>query len=285
MDIVLEDYLNSICCGETLPLNRIEYSNGNAPTIEGLETILGFTLLNPIKTGDVITFDNVGYHIPDNAFNGNENIISYDVASDVTAGGSCFSDCTSLTSGFDNLISAADGCFVNCTSLTSGFNNLVTAGNGCFPNCTSLISSFNNLVTAGVGCFVNCTSLTSGFDSLTTAGNSCFVNCTSLTSVFDSLTTAGNSCFSDCTSLTGGFQSLISVGGGCFQNCTSLTILNFDSVDNFGQDTLQNNVFANITGNTITVTAKTIHQTSNGGNLEGDLQYLADNNTVTFIWV
>jgi hypothetical protein len=306
MDIVLENYLNSICCNETLPLNRIEFTTGNAPTIEGLETILGFTLLNPVKTGDLITFDNVGYHIPDNAFDSNEDLISFDVASGVTAGDACFQGCTSLISGFDNLISAGNycfqyspslisgfnnlvtagfNCFYECPSLTSGFNNLTTAGDNSFGNCTSLASGFDSLTNAEINCFQNCTSLTSGFDNLISAGSSCFYNCTSLTSSFNSLQTAGDTCFENCTSLTGGFDSLISVGNACFRNCTSLSNLNFDNVDNYGMTTGDDSVFLDITGKTITVTAKSIHQTSNGGSLEGDLQYLSDNNTVTFIWV
>ena len=265
MDIVLEDYLNSICCGEIVePLNRIEFTTGNAPTIEDLETILGFTLLNPVKTGDVITFDNVDYHIPDSAFIGNENIISFDVASGVTAGNFCFAECFSLTTGFDNLINAGDYCFAGCTSLTANFNNLITAGENCF---------LSNIA------------LTTGFDNLTSAGQSCFEKCTSLTANFNNLITAGPLCFTQCTSLTGGFSSLVNVPYYCFNGCTGLTNLNFINVDTFGSDVVDEEALIGITGNTITVTAKTIHQTSNGGSLEGDLQYLSDNNTVTFIWV
>jgi hypothetical protein len=239
MDIVLENYLNSICCDETLPLNRIEFTTGNAPTIEDLETILGFTLLNPIKTGDVITFDNVGYHIPDIAFIGNNNLMSFDLVNGVTAGTSSFENCTSLTT-------------------TSG---IVTAGNRSFQNCTSLTNT-GSVITAGNFCFVNCTSLTNT-GSVITAGLGCFAYCTSLT------TTSG----------------IVTAGDDCFYECTSLINIDFTNCDNIGQETGYNNVFDGITGNTITITAKTIHQTSNGGNLEGDLQYLADNNTVTFIWV
>jgi hypothetical protein len=166
-----------------------------------LEAILGITLLNPVVTGDVIEFDNVGYAIPDSAFEFNTDLLSYDVASGVSAGLNSFSGCTSLISGFDNLI---------------------YAGNGCFRNCTLLVSKF---------------------------------------------------------------QALITADDGCFKGCTSFSILNFSNVDNFGTTTADNNVFSGIAGITITVTAKSIHQTSNAGGLEGDLAYLAANNTVTFNWV
>jgi len=68
-------------------------------------------------------------------------------------------------------------------------------------------------------------------------------------------------------------------------NCTSATNFNLPSLDSFGMVTTDEDVFSNIIGQTIIVTAKTIHQISNGGNLEGDLAYLDSNNTVTFNWV
>ncbi len=109
------------------------------------------------------------------------------------------------------------------------------------------------------------------------------MNCTSLTNT-GSVITAGLGCFAYCTSLTT-TSGIVTAGDDCFYECTSLTNIDFTNCDNIGQETGFNNVFDGITGKTITVTAKTIHQTSNGGNLEGDLQYLAYNNTVTFIWV
>ena len=56
------------------------------------------------------------------------------------------------------------------------------------------------------------------------------------------------------------------------------------NIVNIGPSTGDDNVFDNNTGNTITVIVPSIHQTSNGGGLEGDLAYLQANNTVTFVW-
>jgi hypothetical protein len=55
-------------------------------------------------------------------------------------------------------------------------------------------------------------------------------------------------------------------------------------IQQIGGTTGDNTVFDSNTGNNITVIAPSIHQTSNGGGLEGDLQYLDDENTVTFVW-
>jgi hypothetical protein len=206
----------------TLPppvINQIIYKTGTAPTLQDFETAIGFPLINGVKIGDVITFDNVSYHIPDNAFNSNTDLLNIITVPNVITGESSFENCTSLTST----------------------GSVGTAGNYCYQNCTSLTS------TGSVG----------------TAGAQCFSGCTSLTST-------GN---------------VVTAGDSCFSGCTSLTNIDFTVCDNIGTSVGDDNVFADIIGKTITVTAKTIHQTSNGGNLEGDLQYLADNNTVTFNWI
>jgi len=64
-----------------------------------------------------------------------------------------------------------------------------------------------------------------------------------------------------------------------------LTNMDFTNCNNFGTTTGDDGVFSFITGLTIALTAKAIHQTSNGGAMEGDLAYLDANNTVTFTWV
>jgi hypothetical protein len=64
----------------------------------------------------------------------------------------------------------------------------------------------------------------------------------------------------------------------------NLQYINIRNVLDIGGSTADNTVFLSNTGNNVTVIAPSIHQTSNGGGLEGDLQYLDDNNTVTFDW-
>ena len=72
--------------------------------------------------------------------------------------------------------------------------------------------------------------------------------------------------------------------GDSFFLLNNLQYINIRSVLNIGSTTGDNSVFATNTGNNITVIAPSIHQTSNGGGLEGDLQYLDDENTVDFDW-
>ena len=100
-------------------------------------------------------------------------------------------------------------CFYECTGLTSiNIPNTVTSlGYGCFVSCTGLISvSIPNSVTSlGDGCFERCTALTSVTipSSVTSLGDWCFYNCTGLTSVTipNSVENIGIYCFNGCTAL------------------------------------------------------------------------------------
>jgi hypothetical protein len=73
------------------------------------------------------------------------------------------------------------------------------------------------------------------------------------------------------------------LGNGMFDD-NNLQYINIRSLLNIGATTGDDQVFFNTTGNNVTVIAPSIHQTSNGGGLEGDLAYLDANNTVTFVW-
>jgi hypothetical protein len=75
------------------------------------------------------------------------------------------------------------------------------------------------------------------------------------------------------------------IESGCFQGCISLEEIEMPLLEELGPSVSDNSVFDGITGQNISVTVPIALQTINGGNLEGDLQYLDDNNTVTFNWV
>lgn len=207
--------------------------------------------------------------------------------------GSEFCDCyllSTLIVPYNEITSLGCYAFAGCYLLTSlDFSNLITAGIGCFSNCTGLTSiNFPSLTTVSIECFYGCESLTSlDLPVLTTAGDDCFSWCTSLTSInIPSLTTAGNYCFYNCTGLTFPyFSSLTTIGNGCFHSCTSLTTLNLPSCTNLGTTVGDDYVFTEIIGNTITLTIPSELMTCNGGNPDGDIQYLQANNTVTIITV
>jgi len=119
-------------------------------------------------------------------------------------------------------------------------------------------------------------------------GNNIFRACPVLQSfIGDSITDAGTGLLSNNPVLGNiSIPNIVNLGSESLSNSPNIIFdFNFENVDNFGSNVFQNNCFIGIIGRTITVTAKTIHQISNGGNLEGDLAYLDSNNTVTFNWV
>lgn len=70
---------------------------------------------------------------------------------------------------------------------------------------------------------------------------------------------------------------------GLFLNCISLTTINLPVCTNLGLTVGNNSVFNLITGQTITLTVPAALMTCNGGNPDGDIDYLQVNNTVTII--
>ena len=263
----------------------------------------------------------IGVYLPllktarDSCFSNCTSIPFFDkLPSLITAGNSCFSGCTSATS-FDlpSLQDAGERCFYSCTSAIS-FNlpSLQTAGNGCFAQSTSA-TSFNLplLQSAGNGCFRGCTSATS-FDLplLVSAGDKSFIGCTSATNFnLPLLQSAGGVCFGDCASATSFDFPLLTIaeealfanctsatafnlplvqrviGNECFTGCTSATLFNLPSVIQLGYTTGDNAVFANIVGNTISLTILPFLMVCNEGQPDGDIVYLQDNNDVTITLV
>jgi hypothetical protein len=77
------------------------------------------------------------------------------------------------------------------------------------------------------------------------------------------------------------FPTVQTVGANCFQDCTSATYFNLLSCTDLGGTTGDDGVFLNIVGQTITLVIPAALMTCNGGNPDGDIQYLLDNNNVT----
>lgn len=64
-----------------------------------------------------------------------------------------------------------------------------------------------------------------------------------------------------------------------------LTILNIPKCSSLGGSVLADEVFYDFTGGTVTLTVPASLMTCNGGNPDGDIQYLQANNTVTIVEV
>jgi len=202
MEAILQDYFNGLCCAAqpTNGLNRFTFLEGK-PSLEDMETRLGFALLNPRLDGNTWHFDNVGYSVPNNAFE----------SSNMTG------------------VVFADG--------------VLGIGNSAFES-----NEITNLV------------------------------------IPNSITTIGYTSFSrnKIGTLTLG-SGLTTIGQGAFQ-INELTTLNVNCAT-LGATTGIEYIFGGNTGREITINALAVHATSNEGGLEGDLQYLVDNNSINFNWI
>lgn len=118
-----------------------------------------------------------------------------------------------------------------------------------------------------------------------TIGNGKYV-ASELKSVLSQCTAIGTNGFSGSASLESLYlPQVTSIATQTFFACTELVLLFAPLLETIGTNVTNNSVFANITGNTISVTVPTALATINSGNLEGDLAILDSNNTVTFTWV
>lgn len=77
--------------------------------------------------------------------------------------------------------------------------------------------------------------------------------------------------------------NIINIGDQYFAFNTNINEIDIRSCTSLGTTVGNDNVFNGITSKTITITVNSVLLTCNGGNMDGDLQYLVDNNDVTII--
>ena len=168
---------------------------------------------------------------------GNDGV-EYIVAS---LGGSCFKDCSGLTSITipSSVTSLGDDCFEWCSGLTSITipSSVTSLGDYCFSYCSGLTSITipSSVTSLGGSCFKDCSGLTSITipSSVTSLSESCFEGCSGLTSITipSSVTSLGNFCFWRCSGLTSITipSSVTSLGASCFYGCSGLTSITIPS--------------------------------------------------------
>ena len=107
-------------------------------------------------------------------------------------GGSCFYDCSGLTSITipSSVTSLGESCFWGCSGLTSITlpSSVTSLGKCCFERCSGLTSITlpSSVTSLGDGCFIECIGLTSITipSSVTSLGESCFSYCSGLETVY-----------------------------------------------------------------------------------------------------
>jgi hypothetical protein len=178
------------------------------------------------------------------------------------------------------------GCY-NVTKIH--FPDCITLDEAVFTNCESLVDlllPFDSYTELKTYVFKGCISLEfPDFINLTSAGTATFRSCTNLRCNFPSLITAGNTCFYLSGLVNPIFANLVSVAYGCFHTCTELTSLGIPICTDLGGTTGDDDVFAAISGKTITITVPSSLMTCNAGQPDGDIQELVANNTVTIIQI
>jgi hypothetical protein len=88
--------------------------------------------------------------------------------------------------------------------------------------------------------------------------------------------------------VSGIFAGALTCGNYCFNECKKLSVVSIPSLLNLGTTTGDDGVFIDvgISGSqNITLTIPAALMTCNGGNPDGDIQYLQANNTVTIVQV
>lgn len=209
-------------------------------------------------------------------------LTSIELPSLITAGDQCFYQCSSLDTIISpTLTDAGVECFFDCTALsTLNLPSLYSIGNNCFQNCGALTNiSLPSLNITGTESFLNCTGLLSVTAyTLQTIGPDSFSGCTNLVIVEAlAVVTAGPYCFQYCTSLvTINLPNATTIGEYCFANCSALASITLPACTALGPTTGDDGVFSGNTGNTINLTIPAALMTCNGGNPDGDIQYLTD---------
>jgi hypothetical protein len=220
----------------------------------------------------------------------------------------CFGGCYVLEyANLPLLVNMEGSEFCECyllSTLIIPYNEITSLGYYAFNYCHLLTSlDFPNLITAGIVCFSGCIGLTLvNLPSLTTAGNYCFSYCHGLSSInFPLLQTIGSQCFSDCTNLISvDFPLLNVITAHSFRRCYSLISISIPNCQYLGTGGSggtsgalvlcpeYNYVFAEITGNTITLTIPSYFMSNWDVPIpespDGDVQYLQANNNVTIIY-
>lgn len=223
-------------------------------------------------------------------------------AGDGVAGYGVFDTCTNLqTLNLPKLETMSPYFAYGCTSLTEFIAPQLTEISSDAFNGTSTTTTCINLTTVnapnvtsiGDLAFYHNISVTSfDFPLLTTLGADVFVECYSADFNLPELSVLdGTSQFAYCLSGTTFYlPKLLVVNNSTFQSCHYATNINLASCTNLGDSVLNNDVFGGgggtaISGQTMTLTIPAALMTNNGGNPDGDIQFLQANNTVTVIQV
>jgi len=196
------------------------------------------------------------------------------------------------TLSLESLVTIGQLCFGYNTEIDNDieFTLLVNIGNSGIANTIFKGDAyFPSLVNAMAGSIFSDTTFQglARFPILENIGEYVFYNVESLdNSSLPLLRTGGYRCFMATTFIDDIYlPSLETIGDYGFNGAVFSGDIYLPSLLSLGTTVGLNNVFLGITGKTFTLTIPSALMTCNGGNPDGDIQYLQANNTVTIVTV
>ena len=264
------------------------YCNNNTPDgdIQTLQSNNTVTVLTASATALNISFIDISY--ADLIISGSSsNVSNWNTYFNLPSSGKSFDS----VKVFGNTVSLYGGSGI---TLSNSFENY-GYGSGLirFIDNANCIIGLNYDV-FGADNYGGCTGLTTvSLPACTSIGedNMCctFSGTISLSNVYlpSLITLSGFNNFTGCIGLTSIYLPLVQniVGYTVFDGCTGLTTIYIPSCTNLGPDVGNNNIFAAISGNNITLTVPSALMTCDSGNPDGDIVALQGSNTVTVVTV
>lgn len=192
-----------------------------------------------------------------------------------------------FTDGDGNIVTVVSGLVVSVEAPPSLKLTWDAIGNAMFTDIgdynTLLGSDFTTLTVDGNDQLLTGNSTTFAMPSGALNGNT---NIVAINDEAESVISLGSGAFGGCTALTTAiFPACTSTSDSTFKSSTALTTVTLPLCADLGGTTGDDAVFDVISGQTITLTIAASRETCDGGNPDGDIVYLAANNTATINYV
>ncbi len=178
--------------------------------------------------------------------------------------------------------------FGNEVILVGGANITIASNLFAGKSIVAIDDQSGVCLVIGNDCFNYTPTLTLGsFPEVITVMNTSFYLCTNLTALsVPKMQTAGVAAFLGTQVSVFDFAFATAVGNQCFAACLLATLFNLPLCTALGSSSANNNVFQDISGNTITINVPLSLATAvSGTDPDGDLVYLDANNTATINYI
>ncbi len=216
-----------------------------------------------VSGNEVLLYGGLNISVSDSLFDVNSNLLSIaDVKSIVSIGANSFLGCS---------LTAATLPVCTSISISSFDSSEIEFVN--LPSCVSI--GDYGFASTNVSMF--------NLPSCISVGNYSFAGCSFLNQVYlPKCVSIGISSFFNCINIESlELPNCATISQSAFQGCVQLSNLSIPVCTNLGGSVANNSVFNGVIGNNFTITIPSALMTNNGGNPDGDMQYLIAQNQVT----